>query len=280
MKKTILFLFCFFQIILRTGNARACSILYYRDTKTGKIYAVNNEDYWYDVKPYIRIIPASEGKFARLWYGWDDFAQGGINEHGLFFDGAVTPQQPLPEGYSDKIKSNLGDDILSDCKTVDEAIDFLEKRKIALTNGHFFFGDKTGNAVVLEWVNGIKKLIFINDNYLTATNFLLADSTKGNFPCARYNAINADIRKMRENNEPADLKRIGNVIAKAVQLPAKDENGRIGGTLYSTFIDIKAMEFKLVYKLDNSKLIRLDLNKEFSSTKKRTIKMEAFEICQ
>jgi choloylglycine hydrolase len=31
---------------------RACSILYYIDTHTGKIYAVNNEDYWYDVKTY------------------------------------------------------------------------------------------------------------------------------------------------------------------------------------------------------------------------------------
>lgn len=257
-----------------SGKAKACSILYYIDKTTGKIYAVNNEDYWYDVKPFIMVLPKNEGKFARLWYGWDDFAQGGINEYGLFFDGAVTPQQPLPDGFADQKKGNMGDEILAECKTVDDAINFLENKKVALTNAHIFFGDKTGNAVVIEWVQGIKKLVFIKDNYLVATNFLLSDITAGNYPCNRYNAIMNDIQLLRKNNEPADLKRVGNIVAKAVQLPVKDQNGKTGGTLYSTFIDITGMEFKLVYKLDNSKLIQLDLNKEFNNSKKQKIKLE------
>ena len=261
-------------IISFSGKTKACSILYYRDNTTGKIYAVNNEDFWYDVKPYIMVLPNNEGKFARLWYGWDNFAQGGINEHGLFFDGAVTPQQSLTEGYSDQVKGNMGDEILAECKTVDDAISFLEKKKIALTNAHIFFGDKTGNAVVIEWVKGIKKLVFINDNYLVATNFLLSDTAAGNYPCNRYNAILDDIQLLQKNHEPADLKRVGNIIAKGVQVPVKDQNGRTGGTLYSTFIDITGMEFKLVYKLDNSKLIQLDLNKEFNTSKKQKIKLE------
>ncbi|HMR41129.1 MAG TPA: hypothetical protein PKA90_11930 [Ignavibacteria bacterium] len=81
----------FFVILISHSETNACSVIYYIDKITGNIYVANNEDYWYDTDAYIQIMPGSENEFARLWYGWDDFAQGGINEHGLFFDGAVTP---------------------------------------------------------------------------------------------------------------------------------------------------------------------------------------------
>ena len=40
-------------------ESKACSVLYYIDSSSGKIYVVNNEDYWYDVEAYIQINPAS-----------------------------------------------------------------------------------------------------------------------------------------------------------------------------------------------------------------------------
>ena len=110
-----------FLIIAGVKASDACSILYYINKQTGKIYVVNNEDYWYNVKAYIKIIPAKNNDLARLWYGWDDFAQGGVNEAGLFFDGAVTPEQDKIPGYT-KPDGNLGDDILASCKTVNEAV--------------------------------------------------------------------------------------------------------------------------------------------------------------
>ena len=274
MRTVLICCLIFILVPVLSYTAGACSVLYYHDARSGKIYVVNNEDYWYDIHPYIRIEPRSEKKSARLWYGWDNFAQGGVNEHGLFFDGAVTPHQLLPEGYTNKARGNFGDEILAECKTVEEALNFLEHRKIALTDAHIFFGDNTGNAVVAEWINGERKLVYIRDNYLAATNFLLADTTRGNYPCHRYKAIIDDIKIMRQSNDNIDLKRIGNVIAKAVQVPAKDKENRLWGTLYSTFIDITAMEFKLVYKLDNNKLYELDLKKEFNLSGRRTIKMK------
>ena len=185
----------------------ACSVVYYIDKHTGKIFVVNNEDYWYDVDTYIRIIPASGKHLARLWYGWDNFAQGGVNEAGLFFDGAVTPEQTVPDGYGSP-KSNLGDEILRSCYTVEEALGFMEQKKIALSDAHMMIGDSTGN-----------------------------------------------------------------VIGGAVQLPGKNESGRVGGTLYSSFINISDMEFVLVYKLDNQKLTRLDLSDEFAKKRKQKIKL-------
>ena len=105
-------------IILKPADVKACSMFYYVGKTNGKIYFVNNEDYWYNVNPYIQINPKSNDEFARLWYGWNDFAEGGINEFGLLFDGAVTPKQKLPEGFHNPNHRNVGDEILARCKTV------------------------------------------------------------------------------------------------------------------------------------------------------------------
>jgi penicillin V acylase-like amidase (Ntn superfamily) len=251
----------------------ACSVLYYIDARTGKIYAVNNEDYWYNVKPYIQIIPKSKKGLGRLWYGWNNFAQGGINEAGLFFDGATTPEQETPKGYTDPNR-NLGDEILSKCKTVAEAIAFMEGKKIALKKAHIMFGDRTGNAVVIEWIDGVKNVISIHDHQLIITNFLLSDTTKGNYPCKRYQALESGLKILSlQNNNDIKLKDVGNVLSRAVQPPAKDANGNVGGTLYSTFMNISDMEFILVYKLDNSKITKLDLKLELVTGKNRKIKL-------
>jgi len=266
---TLLLFFCVFF----STKIKACSVIYYVDTISGKIFIANNEDYWYDTKAYIRITPRTTKQFARLWYGWDNFAQGGINEVGLFFDGAVTPEDKIPDGYGRPI-GNLGDDILANCSTIKKAIDYLEKKKVALTNAHLMFGDSTGNAVVVEWVEGERKLNWISDNKLIMTNFLLSDTVKGNYPCYRYNLIQDNIEDLQQSQEEATLRTVGNILAKAVQLPVSDKTGKIGGTLYSTFIDITNMEFMLVYKLDNTKITKLDLKEEFQKLKKRKIKLE------
>lgn len=93
MKKIKLFLISFWGILMIPNISIACSVLYYVDSITGKIYTVNSEDYWLYVDAYIQIEPKSKNEYARLWYGWDNFAQGGINDKGLFFDAAVTPEQ-------------------------------------------------------------------------------------------------------------------------------------------------------------------------------------------
>jgi choloylglycine hydrolase len=266
---TISFLLCG---SLFAHEAFACSVLYYVDARTGKIYVANNEDYWYDTKAYIQIQPSSGKKLARLWYGWDDFAQGGVNEAGLFFDGAVTPQQEVPDGGHGP-NGNLGDELLARCRTVNEALILLDKKDIALNNAHMMLGDASGYAVVVEWLDGQRQIIPINGNRLVMTNFLLADPSRGNHPCPRYLAIDKHLDDLEESEQALDLKAIGNAVATAVQVPREAEDGRVGGTLYTSFIDISDMEFVLVYQLDNEKITRLDLNKEFQASKRKRINL-------
>ncbi len=269
-------LMLFFWISFMAVKSVACSIFYYIDNKTGKIYFVNNEDYWYDVKPYIQIIPSTSKEMGRIWYGWGNFGQGGVNEKGLVIDGAVTPEQKLPNGYTDPKKGNITDDILSKCETVQQAIDFLEFNKIALKNAHIFFGDRNGRAVVVEWVNGYKNIVETNNNRLVATNFNLSDSSQIETTCWRYPIIQSELNELdnRALKDTIDLKAVGNVIGKVVQLPQKDSKGKIGGTLYTTFIDLTEMKLVVVYKLDNSKIKKLDITAELHTGKKRKIEME------
>lgn len=252
----------------------ACSIFYYKDSKTGKIYFVNNEDYWYDTEPYLHIIPSSKSKLGRIWYGWENHGQGGVNEKGLVLDGAVTSEEKIPLGYKDPQKGNLTDEILSKCSTVDEAVRYLEEKRIALKYAHVFFGDKSGKAIVVEWVNGIKQIVEIKNNRLVATNFNLSKIGKSEITCWRYNAIQKGLDELDEKKDNTiDLKAVADVIAKAVQPPQKNLTGRTGGTLYSTFIDLTEMKLVLIYKLDNSKIQKLDIINELKTGEKRKIKL-------
>lgn len=259
--------------LLMLTKTQACSVLYYVDSTTGKIYFINNEDFWYNVNPYIQTEPKSETKLARLWYGWDKFAQGGINEAGLVFDVAVTPEQEKIPGYGNPRK-NLGDELLAQCSTVEEALAFLEKRKIALNKSHMMLGDKTGTAVIVEWVKGERKLHWISGNKLIMTNYLLSDTTAGNFPCYRYNSIEKRIQEMEKGGGEINLLRVGNSFGQAGQPPKVDESGRIGGTIYTSFIDLTDMQFFLSYKLSNTNVIKLDLNKEFAKKKGQKIELK------
>ena len=262
---------CFLAIgILAWKEAQACSVLYYVDHQSGKIFVANNEDYWYDVEAYIQIFPASGKKLARLWYGWNNFAQGGINEAGLFFDGAVTPEQVVPEGGHGP-RGNLGDHLLARCRTVEDALALLDQKEIALSNAHMMLGDGRGNAVVVEWMDGQQRIIPIRDNHLIMTNFLLSDPARDQHPCPRYQAIEKQVNRLKEVDRPVDLEDVGNALAVAAQSPRESEEGRVGGTLYSSFINITDMEFVLIPKLDNASIIRLDLIETFEANKKKRI---------
>ena len=273
MKLKTLFPILFLGIFLIPEKTTACSVLYYVDSKTGKIYVVNNEDYFLDVDAYIQIEPKSKDKFARLWYGWDNFAQGGINEKGLFFDAAVTPEQNKISGYKNP-QGNLGDKILAHCSTVDEALEFLEKEKIALNKSHMMFGDKSGKAVVIEWVDGKRILHWMEDNKLIMTNYLLYKPEAGNYPCYRYKSIEDRIAEMESSEAEVNLLKIGNTFGQAGQPARELENGRLGGTVYTSFIDITDNEFFLSYKLSNENVIKLDLNIEFDKTTRQKIKLK------
>ncbi len=79
---------------------------------------------------------------------------------------------------------------------------------------------------------------------------------------------------LKNQGNEVTLLQVGNLLGGATQPSRSNNDNRIGGTLYSSFVNISDMEFFLVYKLDNSRLTKLDLMKEFEGNKKKRIKLE------
>ena len=128
----------------------------------------------------------------------------------------------------------------------------------------------------MEWVNGVKNIVETENQRLIATNFNLSDTSHKQMDCWRYPLIQKGLDDLdaREPKDTISLKVVGNVIGKAVQLPQADATGRVGGTLYTTFIDLTDMQLVLVYKLDNTNIHRLDILHELRNGKKRRIQLE------
>ena len=156
---------------------------------------------------------------------------------------------------------------------MDEALVLLDKKKIALKNAHMMLGDATGHAVVVEWLDGHRKIVTLANNHLIMTNFLLSDPSRGNHPCPRYQSIEKRVNQLKEADQAVDLRSIGNVMAGAIQLPRTLEDERVGGTLYSSASTTILIIVVLVYKLNNTKVTRLDLNEVFKEGRKKKIKL-------
>lgn len=256
-----------FTLLCGFWTATACSIVYYVDPATGKIYVVNNEDFWYDTEAYIQIMPETKNKLARLWYGWNNFGQGGVNSAGLFFDVAVTPNQKVPKGYK-LPKGNITDRILAHCRTVDEALAYMEKEKMALNQSHILIGDAQGNAIIIEWIDGEKHIIKKEGNSLIATNYLLLKPEAGNYPCPRYASIEERIKEMESSGDPIALPSMATIVTQAYQTPRTLDNGKTLGTLYTSFIGITEMKMVFLPKLDSKKVMQFDLKEEFKNKRK------------
>lgn len=156
--------------------------------------AGNNED---SFNPLTRawFIPASDGRYGRVYFGYEDLSpQGGLNDQGLFFDGLSVPykasvissQKPaFPGGPLTMI-----DEVMARSATVDEALAVFERySRPGLEAGQYFFGDKIGNSAVVEGDTIIRK----QGAYQIATNFRLSEYPDPPYPCDRYNTADKRI---------------------------------------------------------------------------------------
>ena len=111
-----------FFIFFSTINSNACFILFLSD---GKQILVGNHEDWFAKDAAIKINTPSSGRlgsiiFTFLSEGW---AQGGMNEKGLFFDAARTPFQEVNFNTdARKYPGYIWQAMLDKCASVEEAI--------------------------------------------------------------------------------------------------------------------------------------------------------------
>ncbi|MFN7926855.1 MAG: penicillin acylase [Blastocatellia bacterium] len=241
--------------------SHACSIF---SIKLGdKVLVGNNEDFWYDRDARLWFAPAAKNNRGRVLFGWDNFAQGGMNDAGLFFDAASGPRPPAAQpGKSQKIKTNIGDELLARCATVEEAVALMQTYRLPTDyTGHLLFADKSGASAVVEWNGAEYKVIRKIGDYQIITNFLLTQPELGDFPCPRYNRLQERLTGKQEITGSE----VATMLASVAQF--SEAKGRKSGTLYSTVHDLVSGEFVLFYQRNWQKPVRFKLAEELRKGK-------------
>jgi hypothetical protein len=165
---------------------QGCTVVY---AASGDLaFAGNNEDSY---NPLTRawFIPASDGRYGWVYFGYDDLSpQGGLNDQGLFFDGLYVPYKALdasarkpdfPGGPLAMI-----DEVMARSTTVDEVLAYFERySRPGLEAGQLFFGDKFGNSAIVEGDAIIRK----KGSYQIATNFRQSENPGPPYFDGRYN---------------------------------------------------------------------------------------------
>lgn len=156
----------------------ACTI--FTSSSGDAVFVGNNEDIC-TANSVIHIFPPGKDSFGRILWGFKAAGnyQGGMNEYGLFFDGAGTPPVKMTQPDLPAFKGDfVFGEALKKCKTVEEAINLVKKYRMPyLQFSHLLLADATGDAAIVEWGND--KLNFIRKdgrNYLIATNFNITES--------------------------------------------------------------------------------------------------------
>ena len=196
MKGWIALLLCLFFL---PTNLRPCSTV--AMSGNGRVLVANNKDIRSaDRHAKLHVVPASEGRYGKMFWGDDThWVQCGINEAGLFIDRSVAPVIDDYTLLGEEPSLPITALILDRCASVDEAVALFRSYHIDELNAvHFLVADRKGDAAVIEWDGAELRVIRRASDALIMTNFRLARPSAGEHPCYRYNAM----KRMLSGREP------------------------------------------------------------------------------
>lgn len=211
----------------------------------------NNEDY-IDPDTYIWFKPSELEKYGCSFVGYKGFwAQGGINEKGLCFDGFGTPFNPYYVNTENKPvyrNGNLAEKALEECQNISELVNLFDQYYFpALQKSQLFFVDKEGNSVII----GGDANTFKENNFQVCTNFFQTHPELGGYPCWRYN----NAFQMLEQSEEISIDLFKNIL-DAVHIE------QFSPTQYSNIYDLNNGLIYLYYYHDFNNVIVLNLTEE------------------
>lgn len=229
-------------------QSSACYIIVLSD---GNQILVGNHEDWYAKDAGIKIMPPTAIRYGSIIFTFmsEGWAQGGMNEHGLFFDAARTPFSEIQfDAEAREFHGYIWQTILDKCKTVDEALAFIRKYKLPeLSDINIVLADATGNAVIVGVNNGGVSVQKIDGNYLCQTNFNLWHPELSEEPtCRRFEKT-----KVEMNNRPeVSLERL----KQLMELTHQDSL-----TVYTNLYDLKGRKTYTYNKRDFSLAIVTEL---------------------
>ncbi len=247
--KSKIILFIFFFIIANAALLFSCTIFY--AAGNNMILSGNNED-GSDPYTYMTFYPPEVEKLGWVKFCYiNGFPQGGMNESGLFWDGASAPYLAMP--YSEENKENyngaLMQKVIEECSTTLEAYAVFEEYYCDdLYNAQYLIGDSTGTSIVVEG----DEILFNNEDYQIITNFYQSQYDPGEYPCWRYNTV----AEMLQNSDEISEYLFGSILS------ATHQEGNYP-TQYSNIYDNKNGIIYLFHYHNLEEYITIDLNEEF-----------------
>jgi tetratricopeptide (TPR) repeat protein len=180
--------------------------------------------------------------------------QGGLNEFGLFMDyTAIDGIAIVKDDQKKDRKKQVVTDVLKKCKTVDEALAYLNKYNLVkLKYAQLFIGDASGNYATVTGGYVVRK----TDNSFALTNYCINNGHKE--ACHRRDVATHYLN----STITFQLNDITNILEKSTQ---KLPNNLISN--YSMAVNLKTSTIYLYYKNDFTTVSTLTLSEELKKGK-------------
>jgi hypothetical protein len=234
-----------------------CTVIYAYDGQVA--LGGNNEDYQ---DPFTKVwfLPPEEGKYGRVYFGYDNFVWGGVmNDQGLCFDAlAVDELVRVPREGKPVYQGTLADKAMAECATVECVVQlFSDYNTVWDTWRHqFMFGDAVGDSVIIEPLAMLRK----EGDYQVATNFYQSRTEPEQHTCPRYRTATG----MLKNADSVSVDLFCDIL-DAVHV----EDG--SHTLYSNVYDLKERVVYLYLFHDYDRIISKTWGKSPESPSKSRI---------
>ena len=170
----------------------ACTV--FMAVNDGVVFSGTNKD-WHNLDTRMFVCPSADDSFGIVYFGYQ-IPEGfqnvvGINEHGLWYDGASLKGRRDIENIHGKpeIDGELCEKALRECKTVQQVIELYKNYFTPHWGGHSMWADRFGNSVVIEYGDVDVEFIYRKDDYQLMTNFPLCGHS-GKAPCNRFEKAN------------------------------------------------------------------------------------------
>jgi len=257
--KALLILQILILSVFAHSSASACTAFIASDSNT--VLVGNNEDYNI---PHTRVwfIPAQNGRYGRVYFGYDNWRpQGGMNDQGLFFDALITEPMEIINSINKPIfKGDLFDTFLAECATVKEVLNLIDNYNLEFMSEYqLFFADKTGDSVIIEGDHTIRK----TGSYQIASNFLHSQVKENRYPCEWYKG--GCVRFQTAEMMLKDLRIISVEHFRNI-LEATHQNTLGTRTLYSNIYDLKRGLIYLYYLHNYDNEVIINLNEELKKS--------------
>lgn len=242
------------SVVSELDPRQSCTIIYASDSNTA--FAGNNED-WTSPFGTIWFIPAEKGKNGRVYFGWKSHGriipQGGMNDQGLFWDGATAENIEVPhDSTKPRYYTNLIFKAMEECATVDDVIELFGRYDQGGSyNGHYLIGDRFGNSAIIEPLTVIRK----TGKYQIITNFLQSKIKPENIKDTRY--------RLAENIfKQADGLSV-NLFRKILNAAHWEEySGSMTVTLYSYICDLKNGDIYVYHFHNFEDVVKINVQEE------------------